>query len=310
MLSRYALSAEMTAVNTVSILLLLLLASAMMQLSYARSATVRMNSREISEKVKAMIMSEVHLHSANQGTKSMHDGTIIQDKIGESIVTTTPDGVCHLMDSSEVSDCFTYLIDPRTPAATAKFSMSLKRNMEPINATVTLYEVSRWRANFTRLGRATLDWKEIGLIRNLRIEILRNAKSWFNSNVGSNKRLFHRVKVDVTVNSQPVSYFNLFVEPPELDFAYYDAPPQSECNPRVECCLILHYVNFTEIGWNKFIMYPEGFYANYCIGPLYSECAHDDPEVENILRHDSGMSTSPLLNIALDWTEMMELFIR
>ncbi|KAK6754103.1 hypothetical protein RB195_013232 [Necator americanus] len=86
-----------------------------------------MNSREISEKVKAMIMSEVHLHSANQGTKSMHDGTIIQDKIGESIVTTTPD------------------------------------------------------------------------------------------------------------------------------------------------------------GWNKFIMYPEGFYANYCIGPLYSECAHDDPEVENIL---------------------------
>ncbi|ETN85070.1 hypothetical protein NECAME_16937 [Necator americanus] len=80
--------------------------------------------------------------------------------------------------------------------------------MEPINATVTLYEVSRWRANFTRLGRATLDWKEIGLIRNLRIEILRNAKRW-----------------------------------------------------------------------NKFIMYPEGFYANYCIGPLYAECAHDDPEL-------------------------------
>ncbi|ETN85069.1 hypothetical protein NECAME_16936, partial [Necator americanus] len=50
--TRYALSAEMTAVNTVSILLLLLLASAMMQLSYARSATVRMNSREISEKAR------------------------------------------------------------------------------------------------------------------------------------------------------------------------------------------------------------------------------------------------------------------
>lgn len=32
------------------------------------------------------------------------------------------------------------------------------------------------------------------------------------------------------------------------------------------CCLERLYVNFTEIGWDKWILHPDGYYANYCRG--------------------------------------------
>lgn len=34
----------------------------------------------------------------------------------------------------------------------------------------------------------------------------------------------------------------------------------------VSCCRRTLYVNFTKIGWDRWIMFPEGFYANYCEG--------------------------------------------
>ncbi|EYB89749.1 hypothetical protein Y032_0228g2878 [Ancylostoma ceylanicum] len=58
----------------------------------------------------------------------MQEAIIFQDKIGESIHTSTPNGVCLLMDSSEVSNCFTYLLDPRKPAVSAKFTMRREKN--------------------------------------------------------------------------------------------------------------------------------------------------------------------------------------
>ncbi|EPB79081.1 transforming growth factor beta like domain protein [Ancylostoma ceylanicum] len=100
-------------------------------------------------------------------------------------------------------------------------------------------------------------------------------------------------RVEVLANNHPLSYFNVFAGAPELDIDYYDSPSQ-ECNPRIECCLVPHYVNFTEIGWNKFIMYPAGFYANYCIGPKHVSCPHEDPEVESILSTARVQSSLPL----------------
>lgn len=32
------------------------------------------------------------------------------------------------------------------------------------------------------------------------------------------------------------------------------------------CCLENFYVNFTHIGWDKWILYPTGYNANYCRG--------------------------------------------
>ena len=40
-----------------------------------------------------------------------------------------------------------------------------------------------------------------------------------------------------------------------------------ECVGRaVECCRRTLYVNFTKIGWDRWILYPKGFYANFCEG--------------------------------------------
>ncbi|KAK6016054.1 transforming growth factor beta like domain protein, partial [Ostertagia ostertagi] len=105
--------------------------------------------------------------------------------------------------------------------------------------------------------------------------------------------------VEVLANGRPASYFDYFDGPPELDFTYHDGQTNRKCNPSVECCLVKHYVNFTEIaiefqGWDKFIQYPVGFYANYCIGPPHLKCPHENPEVEYILSTARTQSELPL----------------
>lgn len=40
-----------------------------------------------------------------------------------------------------------------------------------------------------------------------------------------------------------------------------------KCHPKMNhCCLESFYVNFTEIGWNDWIVEPRGYDANYCRG--------------------------------------------
>ncbi|VDK69898.1 unnamed protein product [Cylicostephanus goldi] len=127
-------------------------------------------------------------------------------------------------------------------------SLSLRRNLGLVSITVTLFEVIGWHGELRKLGRATLEQNEIARIRSLRIEVIHSAKSWFNSEVTAEKPLVHNVKVDILVDNKPVSYFKYFLGPPELDLAYYDDPLWNRCDPQVECCLMPHYVNFTEIG--------------------------------------------------------------
>ncbi|KAK6016056.1 hypothetical protein OSTOST_18466, partial [Ostertagia ostertagi] len=143
---------------------------------------------------------------------------------------------------------------------------------------VALYEL--WEGGSKGLlGRRVIDRDETDDIESVRIEVLQNAGHWF-------KRFDLDTLVDakeVLANGRPASYFDYFDGPPELDFTYHDGQTNRKCNPSVECCLVKHYVNFTEIGWDKFIQYPVGFYANYCIGPPHLKCPHENPEVEYIL---------------------------
>ncbi len=43
------------------------------------------------------------------------------------------------------------------------------------------------------------------------------------------------------------------------------------------CCKQAFFVNFTEIGWNDWILQPQGYFANYCSG----ECVHASIGVYN-----------------------------
>ncbi|KPM06703.1 Transforming growth factor beta like domain containing protein [Sarcoptes scabiei] len=44
-----------------------------------------------------------------------------------------------------------------------------------------------------------------------------------------------------------------------------------------QCCRQSLYVNFEELGWNDWILYPRGYHANYCMG----ECvrSHQTPDM-------------------------------
>uniref|UniRef100_A0A0K0D2J8 DOMON domain-containing protein n=1 Tax=Angiostrongylus cantonensis TaxID=6313 RepID=A0A0K0D2J8_ANGCA len=79
------------------------------------------DERELSE--KAMLVSKLNLpHSQSLRWKyvgAVSDG----EKVGETLHTITPNGICVIMDKIEISDCFTYSIHPQTPALSAKFTM-------------------------------------------------------------------------------------------------------------------------------------------------------------------------------------------
>ncbi|KAJ1363555.1 hypothetical protein KIN20_023449 [Parelaphostrongylus tenuis] len=267
--------------------------------TFSSEAFPAVGTRELSEKLKALLIGKLDLLQS-QNLEWKYVGAVSGGgKVGETVLTTTPNGVCLTMDRIKISDCFTYTIHPQTPALSAIFTMSLKQTTEPVNLTVTLYETSHWKTELSTLGRSYVDSEEIDSVRDIRVEILRNAKGWFNTISNAEAPVVHMLKVEVLANNRLVSYFDFFSKPPELDFSYFDdGRVRMKCDPTVECCLVPHYVNFTEIGWNKFIMYPDGFYANYCIGPSDVTCTHENPEVEILLNTARAQSELPKKNYA------------
>ncbi|XP_037075804.1 inhibin beta chain-like, partial [Pollicipes pollicipes] len=48
-----------------------------------------------------------------------------------------------------------------------------------------------------------------------------------------------------------------------------------DCGARVtHCCRQRLYVSFQELGWDDWILFPSGYYANYCLG----NCASRTPD--------------------------------
>ncbi|XP_044742085.1 inhibin beta chain-like [Chrysoperla carnea] len=43
-----------------------------------------------------------------------------------------------------------------------------------------------------------------------------------------------------------------------------------------QCCKQRFYVNFTDLGWSDWILAPQGYYANYCMGSCNS--VHRTPD--------------------------------
>ncbi|KAK5972318.1 Transforming growth factor beta like domain protein [Trichostrongylus colubriformis] len=260
-------------------------------LMYANTATsAPFSSKELEKQVRTMMVNELKLYDAHDMKKSGQ--ALWRGKISETIQTSTPEGICSLKNNSMIPNCFTYFVSPSTSAVSARFTMRRTRRRRSATVTAAIYEL--WQGESRNLlGRGDLDGDEQDNMPYIRIEILRNAAHWFNRQSLPNTAIERRVKVEVFMNGRPASYFDFFDGPPELDFAYNDGASKKSCDPSIECCLVEHYVNFTEIGWDKFIQYPAGFYANYCVGPSYLKCTHENPEVEYILSIARAQSELP-----------------
>lgn len=60
------------------------------------------------------------------------------------------------------------------------------------------------------------------------------------------------------------------------------------------CCLETFYVNFTEIGWDKWILYPHGYTANYCRGQCdLSHARYYHSTLLSKFSHVIGLCCSP-----------------
>ncbi|KAK6039682.1 hypothetical protein COOONC_22813 [Cooperia oncophora] len=155
--------------------------------------------------------------------------------------------MCSLNYSSRITDCFMYSVPPGIPIVSAKFTMRRRRRRRSPMLSAALYEL--WRGGTKGLlGRGTIDGEDMDEITDIRVEVIRNAAHWFNGEAISDAAVDRWVKVEVLSNGHPSSYFDFFDEAPELDLVYHEGPPKTKCDPSVECCLVQHYVNFTEIG--------------------------------------------------------------
>ncbi|VDL75410.1 unnamed protein product [Nippostrongylus brasiliensis] len=263
-------------------------------LGRSSTATAQYDSRQLERKVKTMMLKELDLLTGRDIRKpdERASGRKIRDKVTETVYTATPDGVCLPRNKTLMADCFAFKTEFNTDVVSAMITMRRNRDRKPSKLIVALFEVGE-TMKLKPLGRGVIEDPEMDLIRNLRISIFRSTLDWFNPGPGMSKEEVHRIKIEVVADGSPVPYFDFFEEPPELDLAYYDNPQNDNCDPTVECCLVTHFVNFTEIGWDKFIQYPIGFYANYCIGPSSPKCFHEDPEVQTILSVAQAQSELP-----------------
>ncbi|KAF1765896.1 hypothetical protein GCK72_005849 [Caenorhabditis remanei] len=64
---------------------------------------------------------------------------------------------------------------------------------------------------------------------------------------------------------------------------------KSDC---IGCCIVPFYVNFTEIGWNDWILSPPGFYANYCSGSCSNEL-DENYQMMKLSSKDQSMIPEP-----------------
>lgn len=57
------------------------------------------------------------------------------------------------------------------------------------------------------------------------------------------------------------------------------------CEPKSpECCKYPLYVNFTDIGWNDWVLAPEGYWANFCKGSCYDDMTSNSSHYSSILQ--------------------------
>lgn len=253
-----------------------------------------LGSRELENQVRAMMVDELDILRPVVEARSSQ---LRRDKVSATILTSTPEGGCWLEDETMVLDCYAFSVDFDKAPASVKITMRRNPKGTAERLIVTLYEV-REDGSLKVLGRGALEGQEMSYIRRLRIAILQNAKDWFRVESGAGAPVERKVKVALLADGRPEPYGYFFDGPPELDYAYYEGPNSSKCDPSLECCLVSHYVNFTEIGWNKFIQYPAGFHANFCTGPSNPSCKHENPVVESILSTARSQSALPRKNFA------------
>ncbi|PAV56784.1 hypothetical protein WR25_05040 [Diploscapter pachys] len=116
----------------------------------------------------------------------------------------------------------------------------------------------------------------------IHFEILDKIRNWGRKTSGSNIKM---LKFEIKLDGTEVKLHEVLNTFPVINLAYivqstYSEPLLQTCDDTSPCCLKQFYVNFTELGWNDWILSPPGYNANYCTG----QCPYNEnSEVQRIL---------------------------
>lgn len=177
-----------------------------------------------------------------------------------------------LTPESLVKDCFQYSINSINHEI---LSASLIIDPKDTNISIVVYEVDELFGELQYVDRfeirETLD--------KYHFDISHLFHKWMKQ-----KSSDKMIKIEITnSNTQNViNALSVLRNAPNFDVMVFQpntvTAGTSDC---VGCCVIPFYVNFTEIGWNDWILSPPGFYANVCSDTV---CSTESDEVYQFMK--------------------------
>ncbi|CAD6197528.1 unnamed protein product [Caenorhabditis auriculariae] len=189
-----------------------------------------------------------------------------------------------------VKDCFRFVVDQRKKLVSAELLLTIRPEIRGENVTITLFEVHEFFGDLTFIHRFDVSQNSEDPVR-VYVDVFDDF-----SDHPTRRPKICLFKLEVTIDDERVSLNRVLAEFPTLHLtaAVNNEDPvhgnQPICDPKLECCVVPFYVNFTELGWDDWIISPPGFYANYCAGP----CKRDIDDIYQRIMGDAYSNHSAI----------------
>uniref|UniRef100_A0A1I7TSE2 TGF_BETA_2 domain-containing protein n=1 Tax=Caenorhabditis tropicalis TaxID=1561998 RepID=A0A1I7TSE2_9PELO len=191
--------------------------------------------------------------------------------------TIEPDSKSWKCETPErtISDCFQFKIKSiKEEILTVSFVIQIPKVS---NLSVILYEVDDLFGELRYLDRLEIKGFEE---ENYRFDITQKFKNWMK------KRKRNRmIKIEMINSRNSLDILNprgILDSPPHFEITVFRKNPKNSEDSG--CHVIPFYVNFTEIGWNDWILSPPGFWSNYCSSGSSCSSFSESDETYRFLR--------------------------
>ncbi|CAI4232992.1 unnamed protein product [Auanema sp. JU1783] len=190
--------------------------------------------------------------------------------------------LCRTMDGEDIiPDCFIYHLEVKGTVVGADFVLLLKPQFRSVNLTISIYEVGRIDGQLSRIDKlVVVGSSSISEDLIVKTDIKEEMRQWLRGNTNYNVEKL--LMISAKVNGFELPFWDVFRKTPSIDVVIGTPEKQSSrCESSSKCCLMSFYLNFTELGWDDWILSPPGYHANYCVG----QCPfNSDTETQAVLR--------------------------
>uniref|UniRef100_A0A8R1HZM6 TGF_BETA_2 domain-containing protein n=1 Tax=Caenorhabditis japonica TaxID=281687 RepID=A0A8R1HZM6_CAEJA len=191
-----------------------------------------------------------------------------------TVETQTESWSCITPDTI-VTDCFQYSLAQIEHQVVIKSASLILHSQATSNVTVMVFEVDELFGD----ERRVLDRFEIGDVGisrgvvQVKFDLTAQFLDWMRR---SQTVKMLKIEILSSANYSSLRLSDAMLSAPHFEISVFRANEYSSSSSSISdsncagCCVVPFYVNFTEIGWNDWILSPPGFYANFCSGQCSS----------------------------------------